>query len=101
MPESDPIDEIQTALQHAREAEQTNTQQHLDRISLGLDNLEAAEEPIRPSRISSVLEKVRGLRDEAGTEAEREHLAEAERRLHDLLDSEYVDADRDESDEES
>lgn len=97
---TDPIDEIRTALQHAREADDTNTQQHLDRIALGLDNLEAAEKPIRPSRISPILEKIRGLQDEVDDLDEEGHLQEAERRLEAILDDpEYVDTTRDESDE--
>ncbi len=101
MPEHDAIDEIQTALQHAREADDTNTQQHLDQIALALDNLEEAEKPIRPSRASSVLDEIRGLREEIDDLDEAGHLRDAERRLEDLLDDpEYVDAYRDESDEE-
>lgn len=98
---TDPIDEIQTALQHAREADDSNTQQHLDQIALGLENLEAAEKPIRPSRITSILEKIRDLQDEVGDLDEEGHLREAERRLQDILDDpEYVDVTRDESDEQ-
>jgi len=47
------------------------------------------------------LRGIHGTRAPPKEHARRRHLEEAERRLQDLLDSEYVDTDRDESDEGS
>lgn len=90
---SDPIDEIQTQIQHARERDQTNTQQVLDRISEGLRILKESEDPPRADRIAPIVDELNRLNNSIDDPEESARIEEARDRLRDLIDdSERVDA---------
>jgi len=95
---SDPYDEIETAIQHAREHDDTNVQQQLDQISAGIDVLRENEDPPRPDRVGSVIDELDRLEDDVDDPAEAARLGEARDDLRNLLDDpEHVDTFRDES----
>lgn len=85
MPDTDPINEIQSVIQHAREEDQTNTQQTLDRISEGLGRLEEREDPPRSDRIASIIDQIDRLEDNVDDPEEATRLREARDRLRDLM----------------
>lgn len=92
MPDTDPINEIQSVIQHAREADETNTQQTLDRISKGLGLLEEREGAPRADRIASVVDEIDRLEDSIDDPEEAAHLREARDRLRDLAaDPDHVE----------
>lgn len=89
---SDPIDEIQSEIQHAREQDQTNTQQVLDRISEGLRILKESEDPPRADRIAPVIDELNRLNNSIDDSEESARIEEARDHLRDLLDDpEHVD----------
>lgn len=88
----DPIDEIRSVIQHAREEDHTSTQQLLDHVSEGLAILEEREGEPRADRVASVADEPDRLADEVDDPGEAARLREARDRLRGLLDDpEHVD----------
>lgn len=86
MPDPDPIDEIQSVIQHAREEDQSNTQQQLDRISKGLRILEERDDPPKADRIVSIVDQLDRLEDDIDDPEESARLREARDGLRGLLE---------------